>query len=131
MWSEIKKQKNIYMVMSTSVFLIFIFYSSTLEEINDLEEINEMNFIVSITFIIVLIFLVRKFLFYEKFSGLYRDYKHAKGSKYLWERLEKEGEKKLNQLELSDAMLYKNHYKEYKKALKDFASKHNIFVDFD
>jgi hypothetical protein len=125
MWSEIKKQKNIYMVMSTSVFLIFIFYSSTLEEI------NEMNFIVSITFIIVLIFLVRKFLFYEKFSGLYRDYKHAKGSKYLWERLEKEGEKKLNQLELSDAMLYKNHYKEYKKALKDFASKHNIFVDFD
>jgi len=125
MWSEIKKQKNIYMVMSTSVFLIFIFYSSTLEEI------NEMNFIVSITFIIVLIFLVRKFLFYEKFSGLYRDYKHAKGSKYLWERLEKEGEKELNQLELSDAMLYKNHYKEYKKALKDFASKHNIFVDFD
>ncbi len=125
MWSEIKKQKNIYMVMSTSVYLIFIFYSSTLEEI------NEMNFIVSITFIIVLIFLVRKFLFYEKFSGLYRDYKHAKGSKYLWERLEKEGEKKLNQLELSDAMLYKNHYKEYKKALKDFASKHNIFVDFD
>ena len=125
MWSEIKKQKNIYMVMSTSVYLIFIFYSSTLEEI------NEMNFIVSITFIIVLIFLVRKFLFYEKFSGLYRDYKHAKGSKYLWERLEKEGENKLNQLELSDAMLYKNHYKEYKKALKDFASKHNIFVDFD
>jgi hypothetical protein len=125
MWSEIKKQKNIYMVMSTSVFLIFIFYSSTLEEI------NEMNFIVSITFIIVLIFLVRKFLFYGEFSGLYRDYKHAKGSKYLWERLEKEGEKELNQLELSDAMLYKNHYKEYKKALKDFASKHNIFVDFD
>ena len=125
MWSEIKKQKNIYMVMSTSVFLIFIFYSSTLEEI------NEMNFIVSITFIIVLIFLVRKFLFYEKFSGLYRDYKHAKGSKYLWERLEKEGEKKLNQLDINRAMLYKNHYKEYKKALKDFASKHNIFVDFD
>ena len=125
MWSEIKKQKNIYMVMSTSVFLIFIFYSSTLEEI------NEMNFIVSITFIIVLIFLVRKFLFYGEFSSLYRNYKHAKGSKYLWERLEKEGEKKLNQLELSDAMLYKNHYKEYKKALKDFASKHNIFVDFD